>query len=144
MKAVIESRASAVSLKVWVHETTQILELKQGSRSLEDYIEEYLDIAYCSDLPDCVLIDFFCDGVNQPLKSQLIREGPRSSLSRFLDYALLTVGSPFTVGVTEERDTSSGRTSSSTLPVRPRSFIIKLANGSLPESRFITIVSLFS
>ncbi|ROL54936.1 hypothetical protein DPX16_12805 [Anabarilius grahami] len=52
---------------------------------------------------------FFCEGVNQPLKSQLIREGPRSSISHFLDYALLTVGSPFTVGVAEERDTSSGR-----------------------------------
>ncbi|XP_051717032.1 uncharacterized protein LOC127494877 [Ctenopharyngodon idella] len=86
-----------------------LLWLKQGTRSLEEYIREYLDVAYGSDLPDCVLIDFFCEGVNQPLKKQLIREGPRSSLSQFLDYALLNVGSPFTVGVAEECDTSSGR-----------------------------------
>ncbi len=79
-----------------------LLTLKQGSRPLEDYTREYLDLAHVSDLPDCVLIDFFCEGINQPLKSQLIREGPRSSLSQFLDYALLCVGSAFTVGVAEE------------------------------------------
>ncbi len=82
-----------------------LLTLKQGLRSLEDYIQEYLDLAHFSDLPDCMLIDFFCEGINQPLKSRLIREGTRSSLSQFMDYALLTVGSVFTVGVDEERDT---------------------------------------
>ncbi len=28
-------------------------------RSLDDYVQEYLEIAYYSDLPDCELIDFF-------------------------------------------------------------------------------------
>ncbi len=83
-----------------------LLSLKQGKRSLEDFIQEYLDVANDSDFPDDVLIDFFCDGINQPLKSQLIREGPRSSLSQFMYYALLTVGSAFTVGVAEERYTA--------------------------------------
>ncbi len=36
-----------------------LLALKQGTRSLEDYFQEYLNVAYYSDLPDCVLIDFF-------------------------------------------------------------------------------------
>ncbi len=67
-------------------------------------IQEYLEIARYSDLPDCVLIDFFCEGINQLLKSRLILEGPRSFLSDFMDYALFTVGSVFTVGVVEERD----------------------------------------
>ncbi len=53
-----------------------------------------------------MLIDFFCDGLNQPLKSKVIHKGPRSSLSNFLDYVLWTVGSAFTVGVAEERDTT--------------------------------------
>ncbi len=84
-----------------------LLPLKQGKRSLEDFIQEYLDVANYSDFPDDVLINFFCDGINQPLKSKLICEGPRSSLSQFLDYALLCVGSSFTVGVAEEeRDTA--------------------------------------
>ncbi len=85
-----------------------LLALEQGTRSLEDYIQEYLNIAYYSDLPDCVLIDVFCEGVNQPLKSKLIHEGQHSSPSSFVDYALLTVGSLFTVLIAEEeRDTAS-------------------------------------
>ncbi len=53
-----------------------------------------------------MLIDFFCDGLNQTVRSKVIPQGPRSSLSNFLDYVLLTVGSAFTVGVAEERDTA--------------------------------------
>ncbi len=79
-----------------------LLTLKQGSRSLENYIRKFLAIANYSDLPDCLLIEFFCDGINQPLQSDLRREGPRSSLAQFMDYALLTVGSLLTVGVAEE------------------------------------------
>ncbi len=86
-----------------------LLALEQGLRSLEDYIREYLEIAYYSDLPDCVLVDFFCEGINQLLKLRLTLEGPRSSLSDFMDYALITVGSAFTVGVTGERDTALTR-----------------------------------
>ncbi len=83
-----------------------LLAPKQGTRSLERYIAEYLALANGSELPDCILIDFFCDGLNQPLKSKVIHKGPRLSPSHFLDYVLWTVGSAFTVGVAEERDTT--------------------------------------
>ncbi len=83
-----------------------LLALKQGTRSLERYIAEYLALANGSELPDCMLIDFFCDGLNQTVRSKLIPQGPCSSRSNFLDYVLLTVGSAFTVGVAEERDTA--------------------------------------
>ncbi len=83
-------------------DTTRLLfALKQGPRSLENHIREFLAIAHYSDLPDIILIEIFCDGINQPLRSQLRREGPRSSLSVFLDFVLLTVGSLFTVGVAD-------------------------------------------
>ncbi len=36
-----------------------LLSLKQGTRSLEDYIQEYLNVAYYSDLPDCAYRFFF-------------------------------------------------------------------------------------
>ncbi len=90
-------------------DTTRILfALKQGPRSLENHVREFLAIAHYSDLPDIILIEISCDGIKQPLKSKLRREGPRSSLAHFLDYALLTVGSLFTVGFAEgERDTAS-------------------------------------
>ncbi len=82
--------------------------LKQGPRSLENHIKEFLACAHYSDLPDIILIDIFCDGINQPLQTQLRCEGPRSSLSCFLEFALLTVGSLFTGGVADEdRDTAS-------------------------------------
>ncbi len=45
--------------------------------------QEYLNIAYYSDLPDCVLMDFFGEGINQLLISRLTLEGPRSSLGDF-------------------------------------------------------------
>ncbi len=54
------------------------------------------------------MIEIFCDGLNKPLQSELRHEGPRSSLTQFMDYALLSVGSLFTVGVAEEeRDNAS-------------------------------------
>ncbi len=84
-------------------DTRILFALKQGPRSLENHIREFLACAHYSDLPDIILIEIFCDGINQPL-----REGPRSSRSCFLDFALLTVGSLFTVGVADEdRDTAS-------------------------------------
>ncbi len=90
-------------------DTTRILfALKQGPRSLENHIRVFIVFAHYSDLSDIILIEIFCDGINQPLRSQLRREGPRSSLSCFLDFALLTVGSLFTVGVADEdRDAAS-------------------------------------
>ncbi|KAI2666496.1 Protein MGF 505-1R [Labeo rohita] len=79
-----------------------LLALKQGSRTLENVVRKSIAIANYSDLPDCLLIEFFCDSVNQPLQSELRYGGLGSSLAQFLDYALLTVGSSFTVGVAEE------------------------------------------
>ncbi|KAL0146895.1 hypothetical protein M9458_057834 [Cirrhinus mrigala] len=84
-------------------DTDRILcRIKQGPRTLEQYICEFLAIANYSTLPDCILIEIFCDGLNELLKARLRCEGPRSSLAVFMDYALLCVSSPFTVGVAEE------------------------------------------
>ncbi len=97
-------------------DTTRILfALKQGPRSLEQHIREFLVFANYSDLPDITLMEIFCDGINQPLKSEFRREGTRASLAQFLDYALLTVGSSFTVGVAEERDTAPNCVNTATL-----------------------------
>ncbi len=69
---------------------------------------------------DITLIEIFCDGIHQPLRSEFRREGTRASLAQFLDYALLdyallTVGSSFTVGVAEERDTAPNCVNTATL-----------------------------
>ncbi len=95
--------------------TRILFALKQGPRSLEQHIREFLVFANYSDLPDITLIEIFCDGINQPLRSEFRREGTRASLAQFLDYALLTVGSTFTVGVAEERDTAPNCVNTATL-----------------------------
>ncbi|ROI15566.1 Deoxyribonuclease gamma [Anabarilius grahami] len=83
---------------------TQLVSLRQGTRTLEVHIQNFLDIAHLSDLPDCALIDFFGYGLNEPLKTSLLTNGPRRSFMEFLDFALLAVGSTFTVGVAEDSD----------------------------------------
>ncbi len=71
-------------------DTTRLLfALKQGPRSLENHIREFLAFAHYSDLPDIILIEIFCDGINQPLRSQLRREGPRSLLSCFFGFCFV-------------------------------------------------------
>ncbi len=67
-------------------DTRILFALKQGPRSLDNHIREFLACAHYSDLPDIILIEIFCDGINQPLRSQLRREGPRSSLSCFFGF----------------------------------------------------------
>ncbi|KAI2648157.1 Retrotransposon-like protein 1 [Labeo rohita] len=82
-----------------------LFRIKQGSRSLDQHIREFLSIANHSTLPDCIIMEIFCDCINEPLKARLRREGPHSSLAAFMNFALLCVGSPCTVGVAkEERD----------------------------------------
>ncbi len=54
-----------------------LLALKQGTRSLKGYVAEYLALANGSKLPNCILIDFFCDGLNKPVRSKVIHKGPR-------------------------------------------------------------------
>ncbi len=95
--------------------TRNLFALKQGPRTLEQHVREFLAIANYSDLPDITLIEIFCDGIHQPLRSEFRREGTRASLAQFLDYALLTVGSSFTVGVVEERDTAPNCVNTATL-----------------------------
>lgn len=53
-----------------------LLALKQDTQSLEGYIGKYLALANGSEWLDCILIYFFCDGLNHPLKSRVIHEGP--------------------------------------------------------------------
>ncbi|KAL0177061.1 hypothetical protein M9458_025955, partial [Cirrhinus mrigala] len=74
----------------------------QGNRSLEDHIQDFLDIVQYSDFPDCALMDLFSHGLNEPIRTMLIVSGPRGSLIEFLDFALLLTGSSFTVGSVEE------------------------------------------
>ncbi len=63
---------------------------------------EFLDLAYLTHFPDSSLIIFFSTGLNEPLKSQLISDGPRWTFCEFVELAVQFSGSSFTVGEVEE------------------------------------------
>ncbi len=86
----------------------QLLDLRQGSSSIEEYIIQFCEITYKVPFDEVMLKEFFCFGLNEPIKSCLPAWKFNCSLKDFIDYALLCAGSSFTVGVAEEeRDTAS-------------------------------------
>lgn len=84
------------------HGSSSTLCPPSSTRSFEDLIQDFISIPHFTDLLDFALIDFFCYGLNNPLQSTLIRDGPRGLLSVFLDYALQLTRSSFTIGEVEE------------------------------------------
>ncbi len=81
----------------------QLLGLRQGDRSIEDYVQQFCELVYQVPLYDETLFkDLFRFGLNEPVKSQLPGWEVNVRLSVFMDYALKLCDSPFTVGATEE------------------------------------------
>ncbi len=81
----------------------QLLGLRQGHRSIEDYVQQFCELVYQVPLYDEILFkDLFCFGLNEPVKSRLPGGEINVRLSVFMDYALKLCDSPFTVGATEE------------------------------------------
>ncbi len=85
----------------------QLLHLRQGGLSIEEYVHQFCELSYQVPLYDTFLFkDLFHFGLNEPLKSRfnksLFPGGEfNGSLRGLMDYALLYDGSSFTVGVAE-------------------------------------------
>lgn len=82
-----------------------LLCLEQGDRSLKEHLEEFLNLIYLSHFQDNYLCSFLLAGINTSTKAQLSGEGPRGSFKAFLEWLLVSCGSPFTVG-SDGNDTS--------------------------------------
>ncbi len=86
----------------------QLLHLRQGGLSIEEYVHQLCELSYQVPLYDEFLFkDLFHLGLNGHIKSQfnksLFPGGEfNGSLRGLMDYALLYAGSLFTVGVVEE------------------------------------------
>ncbi|MGL6081912.1 MAG: hypothetical protein ACRC4N_05390, partial [Gammaproteobacteria bacterium] len=81
----------------------QLLGLRQGDQSIEDYVQQFCELVYQVPLYDEVLFkDLFQFGLNEPVKSRLPGGEVNVRLRDFMDYALMLCDSPFTVGVVEE------------------------------------------
>ncbi len=76
----------------------QLLDLRQGSSSIVEYIIQFCEITYKVPFDEVMLKDIFRFGLNEPIKSCLPAGKCNCSLKDFFDYA----GSSLTVGVSEE------------------------------------------
>ncbi len=80
----------------------QLLDLKQGSSPIEEYVTQFYEISCKVLFDEVALKDIFRFGLSEPIKSYLPEGKFHCSLKDFMDYALLCAGSSFTVGVAEE------------------------------------------
>ncbi len=80
----------------------QLLYLRQGCLSIEEYVHQFCELSYKVPLYDEVLfIDLFHFGLREPTKSLFLGREFNGSLRDSMDQALLLCGSPFTVGEAE-------------------------------------------
>lgn len=76
--------------------------LCQGTNTIEDYTGQFCALYNHLKWKDAVFKDFYCYGLNEPLRSCMPRGRNELNLEHCMDYALLLSGSHFTVGKIEE------------------------------------------
>uniref|UniRef100_A0A671NM60 Retrotransposon gag domain-containing protein n=1 Tax=Sinocyclocheilus anshuiensis TaxID=1608454 RepID=A0A671NM60_9TELE len=85
----------------------RLVRLRQGNRSIEDYVEDFCGLCHQVDFNETFLKDIFRYGLGQNLSCLMPRNTPQWTLEKYIDFALQLSGSVFTVGVMEkEHDTS--------------------------------------
>ncbi len=84
-----------------------LLDLKQGSSPIEEYVTQFYEISRKVPSDEVALKDIFRFGLCEPIKSYLPEGKFHCSLKDFMNYALLCAGSSITVGgAEEEHDTA--------------------------------------
>ncbi len=78
--------------------------LRQGTRSIEEYVADFLELAHLTRLDEICLMIFFRGGLSEPLSSIMPLHEATWTLEEYSDLALKLSGSPFTVGVAEEEN----------------------------------------
>ncbi|KAL0157337.1 hypothetical protein M9458_048583, partial [Cirrhinus mrigala] len=81
---------------------SRLFHLHQGNRPIEDYIMDFCGLCHLVAFNDMALKDIFRHGLNEPIRSQLPGGKIHWTLEQYIDFALLLVGSPFTVGIADE------------------------------------------
>ncbi len=78
----------------------QLLQLRQGGLSIEEYVHQFCELTYQVSLYDEILFkDLFHFGLNKHIKSLFPGGHFKGSLRGFINCALLCAGSSLTVGV---------------------------------------------
>ncbi|KAI2643001.1 Zinc metalloprotease ZmpB [Labeo rohita] len=79
-----------------------LLLLEQGNRSLVDHTKDFVYLAPLTHYPDSSLCTFYRAGLNIATKAQLSGEGPRESITDYIEWVLVSCRS----SLTAEDDTS--------------------------------------
>ncbi|KAL0160503.1 hypothetical protein M9458_044228, partial [Cirrhinus mrigala] len=74
----------------------------QNGRDLEDYVEEFVGICHHAKCDDVCLMEGFRCGLDDDLRFVMPRGDPCWTLQSYINFALWTNGSTFTVGEAEE------------------------------------------
>ncbi len=82
----------------------RLMILRQGTRSIEEYVADFLELAHLTRLEELCLMIFFRGGLSEPLSSIMPLHEATGTLEEYSDLALRLSGSPFTVGVAEEEN----------------------------------------
>ncbi len=80
----------------------KLMLLRQGTRSIEDYVVDFLELAHLTHTDKICLMIFFQGGLSEPLRSIMPLHDPNWTLEKYIDTTLQLSGSPFTVGATQE------------------------------------------
>ncbi len=118
----------------------QLLHLRQGGLSIEEYVHQFCELSFQVPLYDEILFkDLFHFGLNRHVKSlfheSLLPGGEfNGSLRGLMDYALLYVGSSFTVGVAEEECDTASLTKMEDAPEGTHKMAEATTHNQFPES----------
>ncbi|ROL53905.1 hypothetical protein DPX16_19591 [Anabarilius grahami] len=84
----------------------ELLCLEQKDCSLEAHLEDFLCLVPATTFPDNCLCSFLYAGLNTATKEQQSGEGPRGSFPEYVGWVLVSCGSPLTVDIVDNDDTS--------------------------------------
>ncbi len=112
----------------------QLLDLKQGSSPIEEYVTQFYEISCKVPFDEVALKDIFRFGLCEPIKSYLPEGKFHCSLKDFMHYALLCAGSSFTVGVAEEEHDTALTHVMADAPEHDRKMAATTTHHQSPES----------
>ncbi len=77
---------------------SRLLCLRQGDRTIEDYVEDFCGLCHLVDFNDVALKGILRVGLNEPISFWLPGGKINWSLEQYIDHALLLCGSSYTEG----------------------------------------------
>ncbi len=78
---------------------SRLVRLRQGNRSFEEYVADFCELSYQVDFKESFLKDIFWFGLSKDISRLILLNTHHWALEKYIDFALLLAGSPFTVGV---------------------------------------------